>query len=205
MEFMNRGAHHPAPKPVTNGHTEAPVPPRPTSARAKHFGKLTSIAYFVLLFAGTVLVVAVLASLIFGKGNNEARFVDKNSLQAVFLNNGQVYFGKIRAMDGGYVKLNNVYYLRVNNQDQKDQTQATNPNDVSLAKLGCELHAPQDQMVINRSEITFWENLKGDGQVAKAVEKYISDNKDGLKCDTTTNSTTQSNTTNNNTAPAAQP
>lgn len=192
MEFMNRGAQHPTPKPTGNGHADAH--PRPRSGKIKHFDKLTTTAYFILLFAGTILVIAVLVSLMFGKKHDESRFVDKENLQAVFLNNGQVYFGKIRAMDDGYIKLNNVYYLRVNNSSDgaSQQSQAANPNDVSLAKLGCELHAPQDQMIINRTEVTFWENLKNDGQVAKAVDKYIADNKNGINCETTTNSTEQS-------------
>lgn len=201
MEFMNRGAQHPLPKP-TNGHSgEAHTTHKASSRKAKHFGNLTSVAYFVLLFSGAILVVAVLLSLAFSRGSSEGRFVDKNNLQAVFLNNGQVYFGKIRAMDKGYVRLTNVYYLRVNSQgqDATQQNQASSSDDVSLAKLGCELHGPQDQMVINRDEITFWENLKdkNNSQVTKAVEDYIEANKDGQKCDATTNSTTQSNTTTN--------
>jgi hypothetical protein len=71
-------------------------------------------------------------------------------------------------------------------------------------KLGCELHAPFDQMVINRDQVTFWENLQDDGQVAKAVATFKKENPNGQKCADTSNSTgtqqnstVQSNTTNN--------
>ena len=41
-----------------------------------------------------------------------------------------------------------------------------------LQKLGSELHGPEDQMVINRDQVQFWENLKDDGQVVKAITTY---------------------------------
>jgi hypothetical protein len=201
MEFMNRGLHQAPPKPAPV-NSEGPTQHRPVTKRSRalhHFGKLTSLAYFILLISGTILVVAILVSLIFGKTTNESTYVDKNSLQAVFLNNGQVYFGKVNSLNKDYVRLSNVYYLRVNNQDASKTTQTTNPNDVSLAKLGCELHGPKDQMIINRSEVTFWENLqdKDHSQVTKAVQDFVAANPSGQKCDAAqSTSTTQSNTTN---------
>ena len=117
-------------------------------------------------------------------------------MQAVFLNGGQVYFGNIKALNNDYVKLNNIYYLRVNQQVQPNGTTASN-QDISLVKLGCELHGPQDSMVINQSQVIFWENLKSDGQVAKAVADYVKQNPDGQKCETNTSATGATNATNN--------
>jgi hypothetical protein len=98
--------------------------------------------------------------------------------------------------------MSNIYYLRVNQQVQPDQ-QANSANDVSLVKLGCELHGPQDSMVINREQVIFWENLKEDGQVAKAVEEYVKANPDGQKCDQQQEAGNNSGATNNtNTTPA---
>ena len=101
--------------------------------------------------------------------------VKSKQFQAVFLTNGQVYFGKVSKVDSSYVKLEKIYYLQVNNGQQqavqpKDQAQAT--PQVSLAKLGGELHGPEDVMYISRSQVLFWENLKDDGKVAKAVKDY---------------------------------
>jgi hypothetical protein len=195
MEFMNRGAQHAPQKPaVPSNGLEAPVGPKASKRKGK-LSFFSNIAYIVLLFAGTILVVAVLASLIFAKNKNESQFIDKNNLQAVFLNNGQVYFGSIDDLNNSYIKLSNIYYLRVNNQAAGAAQTTTNPNDVSLAKLGCELHGPQDQMVINPKEVTFWENLKSDGQVTKAVQDFIKNNKDGQKCDTTQSTSTDQSTT----------
>ena len=101
--------------------------------------------------------------------------VKTKQYQAVFLTNGQVYFGKVSSVDGSYVKLTDIYYLQVQQTVQpKDQNAANNANNqqVSLAKLGGELHGPEDVMYISRQQVLFWENLKNDGKVAKAISDY---------------------------------
>jgi hypothetical protein len=50
-----------------------------------------------------------------------------------------------------------------------DKSAAANPQ-VSLAKLGSELHAPEDEMRINRDQILFWENLQDSGKVVQAIK-----------------------------------
>jgi hypothetical protein len=98
--------------------------------------------------------------------------VKTKQYQAVFLTNGQVYFCKVSKIDASYVKCNDIYYLQVQQQVQpKDQNAQQQPQ-VSLAKLGGELHGPEDVMYISRSQVLFWENLKPDGKVAKAIQDY---------------------------------
>ena len=197
MDFTNRGVRQPSETPTVTGAT--PTPPKKGS-RLKKPSKLLSIVCIVLLFSATILVIAVLTSMIFSKKADESKYVDKSTMQAVFLNNGQVYFGNIDTLNSNYLKLSNIYYLRVNQQVQPGQQ--ANQNDVSLAKLGCELHGPQDQMVINRNEITFWENLKGDGQVAKAVSEFVKANPNGQTCQPATGNTGAGATTGTSTTPA---
>jgi hypothetical protein len=211
MDFMNRGTRPPV---QHNGQgLEGPAgahkAPGATSAksRKKLPNKLVKIGSIAFLLSVAVLIIAIVFALVFVKNSDtkEATYVDKGKLQAVFLNGGQVYFGKISDLNSKYLNMNNIYYLRVNQQVQPGQTN-TNANDISLVKLGCELHGPQDSMTINREQVIFWENLKADGQVAKAVEDYVKANPDGQKCDqqqstgantnTNTNNST-SNTTNN--------
>lgn len=210
MDFTNRSIRQPDEQPAPSAST----PKSGKTSKFKKPGKLINIVYIVLLFCVTVIIAGVITSLILSGNNKEDQYVDKNKMQAVFLNNGQVYFGKIDSLNSSYMKLNNIYYLRVNQQVQPNQQ--ANQNDVSLAKLGCELHGPQDQMIINRSEITFWENLKDDGQVAKAVAEFVKSNPNGQTCQTnntgastgtgttgstgTTTGTTNNATTNNNAA-----
>jgi hypothetical protein len=51
-------------------------------------------------------------------------------------------------------------------------------------------------MVINADQVVFWENLKDDGQVAQAVAKYVKENPDGQKCQTTQNNNSSNNNSN---------
>jgi hypothetical protein len=93
--------------------------------------------------------------------------------QALFLTNGQVYFGKLSKVDNSYVKLTDIYYLQVQQTVQPKDSSSNNQNpQVSLAKLGGELHGPEDVMYVSRSQVLFWENLKDDGKVTKAIKDY---------------------------------
>jgi hypothetical protein len=76
--------------------------------------------------------------------------------------------------------LTNIFYLQTSSSSTT--TTASANTSVSLVKLGCELHAPYDQMVINTTQVTFWENLQSSGQVAKAVATFEKANPDGQKC-----------------------
>ncbi len=105
--------------------------------------------------------------------------VNKDTYQAVFLSNGQVYFGKIHNMGEDYVKLTDVYYLQLQNlQNQQPGATATtsatdkNQNQLMLMKLGGELHGPQDSMQINQKQILFIEDLRADSNVIKGIKDY---------------------------------
>lgn len=109
---------------------------------------------------------------------NFATEIDKNKYQAVFLTNGQVYFGKIDTLNTLGYKLKDIYYLQVQNGVQPDTTKAAasktpdnKDQSLSLAKLGSELHGPEDTMYIESKQVLFWENLKDDSQVVKAIKQ----------------------------------
>jgi hypothetical protein len=95
---------------------------------------------------------------------------------AVFLTNGQVYFGKIEGMNNLEVDLRDIYYLQVNQQQtlQPGDANADNQPEISLVKLGNELHGPNDRMRISRSQVLFTESLKKDSKVVAAIEDYQS-------------------------------
>lgn len=128
-----------------------------------------------------ILLIALVLSVSFGTVKNEDSYVDSTKLQAVFLNTGQVYFGNVKALNSKYVVLTNIYYLQTTGSGTSTAASNSNPN-ITLVKLGCELHRPYDQMVINRSQVTFWENLQDNGQVAKAVQAFEQQNPNGQKC-----------------------
>ncbi|MDO8466704.1 MAG: hypothetical protein Q7S83_01030 [bacterium] len=95
--------------------------------------------------------------------------------QAVFLTNGQVYFGRASNLNANYVTLKDVYYLQVSQvlQPVQGKKAPETQQSISLAKLGVtELHKPKDEMKINRAHVIFIEDLDDDSQVVKAIEDY---------------------------------
>ncbi|OGY86302.1 MAG: hypothetical protein A2233_02970 [Candidatus Kerfeldbacteria bacterium RIFOXYA2_FULL_38_24] len=139
---------------------------------------------------GLFLAYAVISLAVIAFGVNLALYVfkpvsavDQNSYQAVFLTNGQVYFGKLDTLNKSWLVLDDVYYL----QEQEDLTQdTTDPEGVentaepdststapqlSVIRLGSEIHQPQNGLVINRDQVLFWENLKNDSQIISAIQK----------------------------------
>lgn len=96
--------------------------------------------------------------------------------QAVFLTNGQVYFGKIAKENNDTIILKDIYYLQVAQSPQPDPGgQTAQGNNLSLVKLGNELHGPKDAMKINMSQVLFTEELKSDSKVVDAIVRYKED------------------------------
>ena len=89
--------------------------------------------------------------------------IDKSKLQAVFISNGLVYFGHLQAARGDYLTLKNVYYLRLDSQQQA--------GNINLVKLGNEVYRPDDMMYIPQNQILFWQNMDIDSPVAKLINE----------------------------------
>ncbi|MBI1857206.1 hypothetical protein HY003_00180 [Candidatus Saccharibacteria bacterium] len=144
------------------------------------------LAFVALLFSATILVVALVLYVAIGGPKNEKEYVDKTKVQAVFLNGGQVYFGRIVNMSDKYINLSNIYYLSVSQQVQPDEKKTNNQQqNITLVPLGCELHRPQDNMLINRDQVIFWENMKDDSSektVPGAIKKDTAANPKGHTC-----------------------
>lgn len=203
MDFMNRGVR--PGQPQTESGEPAPhhaAKPAGSKSKFKMGNGWSKAGFLTFAVSIAILIVAVIGFMTLSNENSqEEQNVDKSKFQAVFLNGGQVYFGKIGELNNKFMEVANIYYLRVNQQVQPGQTNAS--NDVSLVKLGCELHGPQDSMVINREQVIFWENLKGDGQVAKAIDEYVKTNPNGQKCEDASKAQNNSSTTPPATTPPA--
>lgn len=122
-----------------------------------------------------IIVVVMVAGWFFMKSNKSAGVVDSSKYQAVFLTNGQVYFGKVANEKKSYVSVSDVYYLVLKQplQNQKTEGEAqpqdqTKP-EYSLIKLGKEMHGPTS-MSVNRDQILFIENLADDSKVVSTIK-----------------------------------
>lgn len=63
--------------------------------------------------------------------------------------------------------------------------EAKSVDDIALIKLGCEIHSPEDPMMINRSTVLYWEDLRSDVQVAMGINNRKTANPNGQDCTTT--------------------
>ncbi len=201
MEFSNRGS-----QPNQSGNFQNEGNPNTSEVNIRHTApsggsklkrsgnsndwsrnKTFRIVQMALMVCVVIVVVGLLVFLAITDNSNhsEGSYVQTSKLQAVFLNTGQVYFGNISSLNNNYLVLDNIFYLQTSSTGSSSSTSSSSSSantTVSLVKLGCEIHAPLDQMVINRASVTFWENLSPSGQVAKAVTTYDKENPDGQKC-----------------------
>lgn len=186
---------------------QAPAHPGASAGgkRSKSNTSMGRIGVVVAAAAVAILLLAVALVVATGGPKPENKYVDSGRLQAVFLNTGQVYFGNIKSLNANYFVLTNIYYLQTSNSGTAASSTNSNTS-VSLVKLGCELHEPLDQMVINRTQVTFWENLGDNGQVAKAVSTFEKQNPNGQKCaDQSSSASTTSGSTTQNAGSSSKP
>lgn len=132
-----------------------------------------------VLWIGLVVIVVILCAggwFAWSRMQNAGTAIDSSKYQAVFFDNGQVYFGKLHAFNNEYMKLTDIYYLQTQTAKQEDsqnpQKTTADQGNVQLIKLGDEVHGPQDEMIISKTKILFYENLKSDGKVTQSIEKF---------------------------------
>lgn len=146
---------------------------------------LLTVLKVVVLVGAALLLLATTLAVVRGNGSSEKSLVATSNYQAVFLNNGQVYFGKVQEVNTRFINLTDVYYLT---QSTSGEGQAT--GDYTLVKLGCQqIHYPEDQMVITREQVTFWENLNANGKVTKSIADFKKQYPNGPNCEEQTSQT----------------
>jgi len=115
------------------------------------------------LITGLLVYIVVLISLIGFRFLQEANGPQFSSpYQAIVLNNGQVYFGKLENASSQYPVLRDVFYIV--SQSNPDTKQVANV----LVRRGKEMHGPE-YMVLNRQSILMIEPVKEDSQVSKLI------------------------------------
>jgi hypothetical protein len=200
MDFNNRNAlSHQDVGPSINSAPNG-VNVKPSGSRNKGIDKYrwNRIGIFAGFLAVVILFIAIIVLIASNNSSTqdkaEATYIKPTKLQAVFLNTGQVYFGYIKALNNNYLVLTDIYYLQTSSNSSSSSS-TNSASNVTLVKLGCEIHRPYDQMVINRSAVTFWENLQSDGQVAQAVSRYQAQNPSHSCTDQSSSASTSSSST----------
>lgn len=84
--------------------------------------------------------------------------------QAVLLNGGQVYYGKLENANSMYPVLRDIFYV-VRKEDPQTHQVAN-----ILVRRGKELHGPE-YMVINRESIQFIEPVSENSEIGQSIAK----------------------------------
>jgi hypothetical protein len=115
----------------------------------------------IIVIVGAAIAIAALAA---SRSNSPAG----DRYQAVFLNssNSQVFFGKLKNTSGEYLVLENAYYSKASEVPEN----AATSNNVSLVKVGDEVYGPENVLKIRSEQVLFWQDLKSDSKVAKAID-----------------------------------
>lgn len=144
---------------TTGGYTSAP---QKKSAK----GLVWTLAAIIL-----ALVLAVAAWMLFSNTRGGATGIDTSRYQAVFLANGQIYFGKLKDFNETSFQLTEIYYPQAQNSGTDGEEDTPAQTNIQLIPLGGEVHGPENKMFISKSQILYYENLKADSQVTKHIEQ----------------------------------
>lgn len=144
----------------------------------KNTGKRIGAAKIFLTLLVVILVLGIVVAGFY--------FADKKGLlnlkqegsetSAVFLANGQVYFGKILSKGGSYVIMENVYYLQATKPAEtqaKDEAGTAQPSKVTMKPLpltGTVL-GPTSRIEINRDNVLYIQRLREDSKMLQALQK----------------------------------
>jgi len=94
-------------------------------------------------------------------GSDDLRFATE--YQAVFMDNGQVFFGRVQKSGPSFLTLRDVFYIqRQASKDGKEEPRAV------LLKRGSEWHGP-DSMLINLEHVVLIEPVAPDSRVFQLI------------------------------------
>lgn len=151
----------------------------------KRLSLLITLVILIIIVGGVMLLISRFDFDIRKKVTEDKGTINPATYQAVFLSNGQVYFGHLEENRRPIFVLRDVYYLQIKENLQgaptgeqstkKEDEAAENESPFTLVKLGEELHQPASEMTINGEHILFWENLQNDSRIIQGINEYEKD------------------------------
>lgn len=130
----------------------------------------------LVAIAIAVIVIAILIGTAVLRGNQVVnKLPDKDKYQAVFLTNGQTFFGKLTGLGSAYVTIEDAYRLQA--AQSTPSPGATPGPQFSLLDTEKSIEGPEDSIQVASDQIIFWENLKGDSKVVEAINQAKKENK----------------------------
>lgn len=129
----------------------------------------------------SVIVAALVAGLIVGAiggalvasrdsgGDQFAGVVDASRYQAVILSNDKVYFGQLTDASDDFFRLDRAFFLR----ETRESADAEPVR--ALLPVNREIHAPDNTMLIRKSEVVLVENLEKESPILAEIRRQLGD------------------------------
>ncbi|MCH7492883.1 hypothetical protein IID19_04855 [Patescibacteria group bacterium] len=131
--------------------------------------------YRMIMMVALILIVVGFGYLLVNKAGTykEVNTFNPDVYHAVFMSNGQVYFGKITSMTKEFATVEDIYYLQRTAapiQPIGEDDEIVDPDsEIQLVKLGGEIHRPTNRMDINRDHLLFIEELRSDSRIVTTI------------------------------------
>ncbi|MFH1426458.1 MAG: hypothetical protein ABIG66_03410 [Candidatus Kerfeldbacteria bacterium] len=101
--------------------------------------------------------------------------LSSDAKKAVFLNDGQVYFGEIKEVNSEFILIQNPYYLQTatvlqgTTNDEDKQKLKKQLQVVPLGSEGMQLHGPERAMYVRWDAIKYIENMTESSEVLQII------------------------------------
>lgn len=118
----------------------------------------------LILTVALLVVGGLLAIFLLSQGER----INRGGLQVVYMTSGQAYFGKLQNTSGEYLVLKTPYTAQDVQTDTKENKEAQ--SQTTLLKVSEQQYGPEDVMSLKSNQVLFWQNLRGDSKVSKAIK-----------------------------------
>jgi heme/copper-type cytochrome/quinol oxidase subunit 2 len=162
------------PQPVRE--EEPKLTPRVSSARreepAKEERKSRKGLLWTIIIVLAVIILGIIGWTVWSNSKGADTGIDTSKYQAVFMSNGQIYFGKLSAFNDESLKITKVYYPQAQATGTTDEeTDNNDQSNIQLFRVTDGVHGPEDQMIIMKDQVLYYENLKSDSKVTQLIEQ----------------------------------
>ena len=170
-------AYRPAEEPQPKEEAPKSVPRVSSSYRSEREDspkKSSKWAMWLIIAAVIIAGLGIGGWLLFSNAKNGATGIDSTRYQAVFLTNGQIYFGKLSAYNEESLRLTTGYYPQAKATDTDTKSTAvdtTSASGIQLIRLGDEVYGPENEIFISKKQILHYENLKTDSKVSQLIDQ----------------------------------
>lgn len=149
----------------------APGDASPVRSTKSVLGLLGALAGLVLVAILVIVLVSVdWSSSPEGAGASLADGIDSDRIQAVFLTDGTVYFGKVRSGGAEWVVLKDARFLRTAEGDAAKDASDTEAPSTQLAPVSTRPEGGTGDLRINANEITLVEDLATKSPISRAFQ-----------------------------------